>query len=325
MMKKMVLVLSAITVLLNSPAASTQMSGPVLGYVVNSESFVMRAVKGIPGASALGKPLDLNINVRKAVVSVERDYALAVLADTGEVAIINNLSSNASVVGLSGLRAGGDALALTPDGSTAVMYNLQTSRIQVIGGLPSNPAVRFEIDTTSWAPQRVTAVAINRNQQVIAAFSDGENGTIYSFDSGVVRFIAKTGDVAGIAFTSTGKAAVVADRASNQVLFFQDLSTTAAPIQLANIADGISAPIGVLVSRDAKTAYVANAGSQTVTVVQLGGGAARKLTCDCDVNSMQALAGNAIFAVTDRTDHVVLFDGGSDEPRFVVVPPEERF
>jgi hypothetical protein len=115
---------------------------------------------------------------------------------------------------------------------------------------------------------------------------------------------------------------VVADRAWDQVVLFQDPSGAAARIQLADNADGISDPVGLLLSPDGATAYVANAGAGTVSILSLTGGAAHALPCECQPRGMQALHSDSVFALTERADEpIVLLDAVNAEPRIVVVPP----
>lgn len=319
---KTLLVLVAVSGLMGSPEVRAyQISGPKLGYVADSVTSTVRVINGIPGASAIGKPVSLDVKIRRAQVSIKGDYALAVSDDNAEVLLISNLSGAASVSPISGVVSGGDALGLGPSGASAVAFSLYSSRIQIIGGLPSNPVVRFEVDTAAIG-QSLTAVAVNENEQVLAAFSNGETGTLYLFAADTApRLISIVGHVSGITFAAAGDRAVIADRGWNQVVLFQDLSTTATPIRLADSVDGISGPIGILLSKDAKTAYVANAGSGTVTVVNLAGGEARDVSCQCQPTIMRLLQGDSIFALTERTDEpIVLFDGESTDPRVLIVP-----
>lgn len=319
---KSLLVLVAVSGLMVSPEIRAyQLSGPKLGYIADSVTSTVRVINGIPGASAIGKHVSLDVKIRRAQVSVKGDFALAVSDNNAEVLLIANLSGVTSISPISGAVTGGDALGLSPSGSSAVAYSLDSSRIQIIGGLPGNPVVRFEVDTATMG-QTLTAVAVNENEQVLAAFSNGETGTLYLLAGNTApRLISTVGHVSGITFAPAGDRAVIADRAWNQVVLFQDLSTTATPIQLAGSVDGISGPIGILLSKDAKTAYVANEGSGTVTVVNLAGGGARDVSCQCQPTTMRLLQGDSIFALTERTDEpIVLFDGESTDPRVLIVP-----
>lgn len=321
--RKVFVALLTVAGLMAVPAARAyQLSGPILGYVADPMTSALRVINGIPGASVIGESVSPDLKIRKAAVSIRNDYALAVTTDGADVILITDLSGARSVSPIPGVYNGGDTLALSPDGSSAVVYSASNFRLQIIGGLPSSPAVRFEVDTAAAAQGGVSAVAINSNQEILVAFSGGETGTLYLFAADTAaRFIAGVGNVSGITFSAGGDRAVIADRSWNQVVLFQDLSTTATPIYLAGSVDGISSPLGILLSEDAKTAYVANAGSGTVTLVNLAGGAAQDVSCACTPTGIQVLEGASVFALTERSDEpIVLFDGGSTDPRFLLVP-----
>src|SRR5262249_34189485 len=172
------------------------------------------------------------LKIQRTQVSLERDYALTV-NDKGEVWLIADLSGVPSISPIADALDGGDALTLSPNGSLAAIYSANSSRIQIIGGLPFNPAIRFEVDTVGLG-QNLTALAINDSKNVVAAFSDGETGALYLWGAGtaVPRLISTVGLVSGITFDAGGRRAVIADRAWNQIVLFEDLATTATRIQL---------------------------------------------------------------------------------------------
>jgi DNA-binding beta-propeller fold protein YncE len=169
----------------------------------------------------------------------------------------------------------------------------------------------------------LTALAIDNSEQVLAAFFDGENGTVYSLSAGSTpRRIASTGFVSSAAIASAGDRAVVADRDRNQVMLFESVSTTAVPILLASAADGISKPVAVAVTGDGKTAYVANQASGTVTVIAVDGGGLQELQCQCSPTTLNPLRGALLFALTEATDSAVaVFDADPFSRRVFFVPP----
>jgi DNA-binding beta-propeller fold protein YncE len=297
-----------------------QISGPNLGYVADSTSSTLRVINGIPGASAMGKQVSGDLKIQRTQVSLERDYALTV-NDKGAVWLIADLSKVPSILPIADALNGGDALTLSANGSLAAIYSANSSRIQIIGGLPLNPAIHFEVDTVGLG-QNLTAMAINDTKNVVAAFSDGETGALYLWSAGTApRLISTVGLVSGITFDAGGHRAVIADRAWNQIVLFEDLATTATPIQLAGSADGISNPVGVLLSKDVKTAYIANEGLGTVTVVNIAGGEVRDISCRCRPTTMRLLRGDLRFALTERADEpTMVFDAESTDPHVVIVP-----
>src|SRR5262249_37420400 len=136
------------------------------------------------------------------------------------------------------------------------------------------------------------------------------------------RLVGNVGSVSSIRFSAAGDLAVFADRGWNQIILLQDLATTATPIQLATSVDGVADPVGIALLRDGRVAFVANAGAGTVTGAGLAGGAAKNFACIWGVNGMLPLIGYSLFVLTDRIDQpIMVFDGGSEEPRFLIFPP----
>ena len=322
-MKRTLLVLSAIAMLLTPSMAEAQLTGPILGYTLDAEESSIRIIHGIPGASVVGDRLNVDIKIAKAAVSLERDYALAV-SDEKTLTLITNLSRVPAASPLVGVYGGVDAIAISPDGSSAAIYSFENASIQVVDGLPSSPFVHSQLGTSAFE-SGLTAIAIRRDKQVLAAFNESDGGALYLFrDGSAPELVARVGVISDIRFAPASDAAVVTDRTWNQVLLLQDLSTTPSLIQLASGIDGVSDPIAVLLSNDAGTAYVANAGSRAIPIVDLAGGAAGNIACDCELNTLQELKGNSVFALTSQPQTpIVVFDGSGREPRFVLVPPRQ--
>jgi DNA-binding beta-propeller fold protein YncE len=291
--------------------------------ILDESSSMLRIITGVPGATNTGRVMG-GVKVRRAAVSRKNDYALAVTADSSEVLLIRNLSDTESVIYLPGVYTGGDALALSPDESAAVVFSAAESRLQFIAGLPLTPSVEFEAETSIAAGMSLTSVGVGHQGQILAGFSNGADGSLILFSRQIPsgRMIRQAGIPSAIAFSSQDDHAVIADRGWNDILVVHDVSTNATPIQLATSADGISSPAAVSLSADGLTAYVANAGANSVSLIQLAGGAARSFPCDCSAQRMQALGGNSLFALTERADEpIVLLDAADSDPKFVVVPP----
>jgi DNA-binding beta-propeller fold protein YncE len=320
-MKRRALLVSLFFALLSVPAWA-QFSGPTMGYIFDTSSSTIRPVRGIPGASLMGQAIPLDVKVRNAVFSADNNYAIAA-TDAGEVMIIRGLSGTPTTFVVPEIRTDGQVLALSPDGLYAAVYNSEQGRVQVIGGLPLNPALSNEVDVTSLG-QALTALAVNRAGMVMAAFSDGTSGNLYSFAGASIRMITAVGSVSAIRFEAAGDDAALVDRRLNQVSLIQNSSTAATPILIAKADDGISDPTGLFLSRDGKGAYVANSGAGTITLISLGGGASRSVSCNCELTKLQDFQNDSVFAITDNTAQpIVVFDGSLAESRFFLVPPEQ--
>jgi DNA-binding beta-propeller fold protein YncE len=287
--------------------------------MVDSASSTLRVINGVPGAANIGRTL-AGIQIQKAVVSLKNDYAVALTLDGSEILTISNLSTEPTAAAIPGVYSGAAAIALSSDESLVAVYNPGISRIQVLRGLPANPAIQFEADTSGAGLREMSALAVSADH-VLAAFSDTDNDWLYLFpNTGGQQFIGSGGRISAIGLGSGH--AVVADRLLNEIVLFQDVAAGGARIQLASEADGISDPVGVLLSADSHTAWVANAASGAVTAIDLAGGAPRSFSCDCRPDGLRPLRSPAHYVLTQRSDEpVVLFDGGSANPAFIVVPP----
>ena len=112
---------------------------------------------------------------------------------------------------------GVDAIAISPDGSSAAIYSFANARIQVVGGLPSSPFVHSQLDASSFE-DGLTAIAISRDKQVLAAFNDGDDGSLYLFRAdSAPELVARAGAISDIRFATASDDAVVTDRTWNQV------------------------------------------------------------------------------------------------------------
>jgi hypothetical protein len=83
------------------------------------------------------------------------------------------------------------------------------------------PQVHFEVETASIGAT-LTAMAVNDNGQVLAAFSNGETGAVYLImPGGGPRLLSTASFVTSIAFDPTGNRAAVADRGANRLCFWK--------------------------------------------------------------------------------------------------------
>src|ERR1051325_3269137 len=78
LMRFLALVLAAVPCL---PAQTSQINGPVSGYVFDAAVHALRPILGLPGSSLLGRPLSLGFDVASAFVAPRQDFAFVVAAD----------------------------------------------------------------------------------------------------------------------------------------------------------------------------------------------------------------------------------------------------
>jgi len=126
-------------------AQQGRVAGPVAGYVFDSAARALRPVLGIPGASLLGDPVSLGMDLASAAVSPWLDSVLAVAAD-GSFHIFTLNNGTVGEVPVNGITAAPERVVFSPVGSAAALY--AGGRIQVVTGLPASPTPGSTFDLT---------------------------------------------------------------------------------------------------------------------------------------------------------------------------------
>jgi len=60
-------------------AQQGSLSGPVAGFIYDSPGHALRPVQGVPGASLIGDPINLGLDLAAAYVAPRQDSAFVVL------------------------------------------------------------------------------------------------------------------------------------------------------------------------------------------------------------------------------------------------------
>src|SRR5215831_5875145 len=120
-------------------------SGPLLGFVEDSNGASIQPIRGVLGASVVGQPLVLDSEIRNAVISPKQDYALAIRSESGEPVLIRLGPDPVKLDSLSGLHPGANRIAISPSGAAAAVFG-QDRKLQSIRRLPDTPEVVFQSD-----------------------------------------------------------------------------------------------------------------------------------------------------------------------------------
>lgn len=142
----------AFTVVAAACAATgwAQVDPPLLGYLPDTATaagqVLVRPVTGLPAAAAIEDPLDLGATLTRAVASPAGDYVIAVrdaVDPAGREVVVYTPAGGLRP--LEGARPDPASIAVSPQGSAAVLWNASSLRAQIVTGLPEAPSIR-EID-----------------------------------------------------------------------------------------------------------------------------------------------------------------------------------
>ena len=301
-----------------SRSSATGLTGPSLGFVFDSSAKTVRPLFGLAGAAWQGDPLNLPFALERAQVAQRGGFVLGIDPTDSSVVAITAAGAHQ----LTGICAAPDAIAFSPSASAAALYHRDRAVVEVVAGLPGRAVLLASLNVAS-LPLPVSALAVSDDGLVLAASSTGPD-TVVLYEVGQHRAAAPVltvGRAAGMTFLGASEQALAVDGAANLVY---RLRYGAAPVVIAGVGEGVTAPIALAASADGKRALVANGGGAPLVLLDLANGSATRASCPCKVSTAEPMAGNAVFRVTAEGDPLLwILDADFAAPRFLFVPAAE--
>lgn len=301
----------SLTILIATVVAGAQVplfETPVLGYAPESADGSIRPILGVPGAAALAAPLPLDKDQTLLAVAPDRDYAL-VSGPTG-TSLVRWSRGHLTAMRLEGLTATRGGIVFSP---TASAFAVATGeRVAIWTGLPDAPTLARLLPQAAGAD--VLAVADGGSP---VAWARGAE--VYLSQAGETAVVAQGGRISSLAFVRGGAELAVADQDLDQITVVRSDGSRAV------LARGLQKPTHVAYSADGRKLAVASSSISSVALIDL---ATRELTaasCECNVEALVPMRGNAVFRLTDPAKgRTPLFDGDGDEPRIVFIASQEE-
>jgi DNA-binding beta-propeller fold protein YncE len=299
--------------------------GPVVGYVFDATQKAIRPVNGIPGSALLGAPLTFAFPVTAAAFSPRGDFALAISGSS--VYLLRNILRPFQAEVLEGEFISAERVILNSDGSVAALYDGEARQIQLLRGLPSTPTVEPALDLSSLSG-KITAIAIDRTGSNVLIAVSADGGALYVASAGQpIRPVASFESPSALALAHDDHDVIVADAASNQLTLIRNFAGTPEPAWLAGARDGVSNPVGLAVSSDNRTLYVANAATRTLDVWNLEAqSVVTSLALDAEPTRLTSFQSSSMFVLNDVGDHPLLLLETAVNPAVYFVPAgEDRY
>ena len=249
-------------------AADSGINGPISGFVLDGRSGAIRPVNGIPGAALLGAPAAIPFEVRAAAVAAGRDYAL-VAGESGQVMLARSLASASPVVTPVPDAIGGvSRIAMSENGSAAVIYSAGGARLQVVTGLPDDPRVEVPADASGLGSE-ITALAVDDTGKRAFAGTGSMDGAVYALSGGALTRLAAAHGVSAIALLNGGRDLAFASKSADEIVLVRDAAGSANIEILGAAPAGVKQPVGLQAADNGRQLWVANAGSNAALVFNL--------------------------------------------------------
>ncbi len=290
--------------------------GPLLGLAVD-EAGGVRLIRGLPGAASFSAPVASVRSLDVWAVSSEKGYVLGVSGKAGRLVLLRNLSAVPETVELPIEVGAGARIALSPLGSAAAVLDASAGRLVVLGGLPDHPFPRWRLPADS-LPGPVNALAVSdRGGEALAV----AGSSLVRVRSTGWDFVAPLAASARLAFVPGRDEAVYLDKAALEAVRIRFTASGALLEPLFGGADGLREPVGIAVSLDGRTVYVADAALPGVLAFDLGSRTLSAVRSPDAPAALTRLRGLRLFQLTARAaGPVYIYDGSRGAPRVAFIP-----
>lgn len=294
-------------------AQQSRVAGPASGFVFDGAAHVLRPIRGIPGASLIGDPVDFGFDLTAAYVSPRQDSAVVAAAD-GSLHLFRLNSGTMAERSWNGLSAP-ERVVFSPSGTAAALY--AAGRVQIVTGLPDAPAPVGTVDLGGGAPSGAGSLALSDDGAFVLLAAGGSIRLLGT--SGVNRGLMDAGAGALVAFAPGGYDAAVADSTGAGLVLFRDLAGAAERRLLAAPDDGIASPAGLAFSADGSKLFLASSAARSVAAFDLAAGTRGAIACDCSPAALVPMSN--LYRLNELGPAPLwLLDAGAAEPRIVFVP-----
>ncbi|MCU1257599.1 MAG: hypothetical protein JWO80_484 [Bryobacterales bacterium] len=290
-----------------------QFSGPSLGLVYDAPNQALRRIAGLPGGATLSDPVLTGIAF--AAVAPDHSFAIVSSADGSGYQLFTRDGLSALPPGLTPSAR----VAFSPGGGAAAFYADGSASLTLVTGLPSQPSLQAIA-----VGGAVGKFAVNDAGSLLVSVPRqpaGESVLQISPQGQPVQVLDVT-QAAAIIFSRDGAKAWIADAAENRIWSLSQFDTSAVAAPIASDADGLSTPLALAVSTDARTLWIGNGGTNGVITFDLFQGTAlASLTCSCKLTTLSPLTGAGVFRLTDlATDPIWILDASQPAPRILFIP-----
>jgi hypothetical protein len=298
----------------------SSINGPSLGFVSDDKGTTIWPLLGILGAAVPGQPLALPDSITNAAISPAHDYALAISTPTGQPVIIRLDTPSLTSVPLVGGRSDPGWIAISPAGTSAALYDKSFGVLQLISGLPANPQIVSELDTSGLNGD-VLDIAVSDDAQVALMLLGNESRTLWTIQKSGAMSTVSAIRPSHIAFFAHRSDALIADDATQEVFLLRNLdqAPVRAPGLVSKGADRQFSAIAA--STDGRSLYIAQHGSEEISIVDLQTQETTVVSCPCRPTTFSPLKGSSVFRLNGLANGpITVLDASSSSPRTLFIP-----
>jgi hypothetical protein len=279
--------LSAFVAISAVPAFAADFTGPVSGYAFDKENGAIRPINGFPGASLLGSPLELPVQLQSVAIRQTRNLAVGIIKETGALAFITSLTSTPAVTTREGSTSRYDIVELSANGEFGTAYSRADAKLIRL----RNTEIESSISTAEFGDIRIAAV-----EDTTVLFATRTQ--LYRWTGDEVLLLASFDEIASVAFLNEGRDATVADKERSSIYLISDLAGSHEVSLLASEKEGISKPAALCMGRENRL-VVANSDSTALVLDLATRSVLATLFLAAQPTRCEALNSNSLLILND--------------------------
>ena len=250
----------------SAEGAAQGMQAPVLGFVSSAGTGELRALLGIPGASALGAPLAVTAGLLGVYFAPNQSYALLAPKAGNSLGLMTFQGAHEhAIISICGALPQPDIVAFSPGASAAALYSKTEERLQVITGLPDSPHLA-RVVAASELPDELRFLAVTDDGATLVE-GTAQSAVYLLPQLGSPRLLYTAGDLQGMAFAPHSNDLVAFDRARSTAFLLQNVDGASSYLPLADSLTGLDGNVFLETSRAG--AVIASTNSTTVWKIDL--------------------------------------------------------
>jgi hypothetical protein len=283
----------------NAGSNASSLQPPTLGYVGQTFPVEIRPILGIPGAASFGDQVTIPQNITQLYVSPGSSYAFVARQNASGLALIQlNGIESSELVEIPGALPAPQLIAFSPTGRTAALYANDSTRVQVLTGLPGSPRVARDLPSST-LPMHPECLAVSDDGNALALCS-GDGGVSVVMPDGAPAPVYSGVEAAAIAFLPNLSNLLVCDPGRSAVYLITGLLGMPAASPVALGLEISTKPVFLAASVDGEEALVTSAGSNRAWSINISSAVLEAIDLPAPAASLLPLRSSDVFLLSAR-------------------------
>jgi hypothetical protein len=302
------------------PAPAISIRVPILGFLFDEQTRVLRSLYGGPESSILSKPWEFG-SIKQIAVARRNRFGVAIMQETGQPVVVDLNEASGHILTTPDLGSNADLVVLSPSGISAAVYYRDIAAVKVLHGLPYKTAVVGSVFLRPGQQLRVLAVSDDAATVLAGIDEGGLNSIVLMSINGDSRPIFSTAGRAQITFLNRSHDSVIVDEGTGDVYLLRDPAVSTELTTLPGIKESIGMPVATRLALENDYAFFASVQTGKIARLELSTGWISVTDCACRPDGLWPLSRNSLFRLSGPSESPIwIYDATKRDPITYVLP-----